>query len=146
MGFDGILEKPIDAARLEFEVLKHIPENMIEYRRKDELSAQGHYFVSRVSKKRKRIFVTSDGVCDLPQELLEKYDIRLIDLYIITENGRFRDTKEIDIYNLSRYLSEENSTAYSMSPTVEDYERFFAEMLLEADDIIYYSVVFAFLI
>ena len=139
-GFDGILEKPIDAIRLETEVLKHIPEDMIEYRRKDELSAQGHYFVSRISKKRKRIFITSDGVCDLPPDLLEKYDIRLIDLYITTENGRFRDTKEIDIYNLSRYLSEENSTAYSMSPTVEDYERFFAEILLEADDVIYYSM------
>lgn len=140
LGFDGILEKPIDAARLELEVLKHIPEDMIEYRRDDKLLMQGHYFVSRATKKRKRIYVTSDGVCDLPPDLLEKYDIRLIDLYISTENGRFRDTEEIDVYNLSRYLSEENSTAYSLSPTVEDYEHFFAEILMEADDVIYYSM------
>ena len=140
LGFDGILEKPIDAMRLEQEVLKHIPEDMIEYRREDDTLMQGQYFVSRATKKRKRIYITSDGVCDLPKELLEKYDVRLIDLYITTENGRFRDTKEIDIYNLSRYLSEENSTAYSLSPTVEDYERFFAEVLMDADDVIYYSM------
>ncbi len=139
-GFDGILEKPIDASRLELEVLKHIPEDMIEYRREDDSLKEGHYFVSRASKKRKRIYITSDGVCDLPYEFLEKYDIRLIDLYISTENGRFRDTKEIDVYNLSRYLSNENSTAFSLSPTVEDYERFFAELLMEADDVIYYSM------
>ena len=101
---------------------------------------EGHYFVSRASKKRKRIYIASDGVCDLPIELLEKYDIRLIDLYISTENGRFRDTKEIDVYNLSRYLSTENSSAFSLSPTVEDYEHFFAKLLMEADDVIYYAM------
>lgn len=140
LGFDGILEKPIDVQRLELEVLKHLPQDMIEYRREEDSSVQGQYFVSRSAKKRKRIYITSDGVCDLPADMLEKYDVRLIDLYISTENGRFRDTKEIDVYNLSRYLSEENSTAYSMSPTVEDYERFFAEVLLEADDVIYYAM------
>ena len=140
LGFDGILEKPIDAMRLEQEVLKHIPDDMIEYRREEDTFVQGQYFVSRATKKRKRIYITSDGVCDLPKELLEKYDVRLIDLYITTENGRFRDTKEIDIYNLSRYLSKKDSTAYSLSPTVEDYERFFAEVLMEADDVIYYAM------
>ena len=139
-GFDGILEKPIDAVRLEQEVLKHIPEDLIEYRREDESMREGHYFVSRASKKRKRIYIASDGVCDLPVELVEKYDIRLIDLYISTENGRFRDTKEIDVYNLSRYLSTENSSAFSLAPTVEDYEHFFAKLLMEADDVIYYAM------
>lgn len=139
-GFDGILEKPIDALRLEQEVLKHIPEHLVEYRREDDVSKEGHYFVSRATKKRKRIYITSDGVCDLPADILEKYDIRLIDLYISTQNGRFRDNKEIDVYNLSRYLSSENSTAYSLSPTVEDYESFFAELLMEADDVIYFSM------
>jgi DegV family protein with EDD domain len=139
-GFDGVLEKPIDATRLEQEVLRHIPSDMVEYRREDDLFTKEHYFVSRAMKKRKRVYITSDGVCDLPSEFLEKYDIRLIDLYIMTENGRFRDTNEIDLYNLSRYLSEENSTAFSLAPTVEDYENFFAELLLEADDVIYYAM------
>ena len=70
---------------------------------------------------------------------MEKYN-KVIDLYISTQNGRFRDNKEIDVYNLSRYLSEENSTAYSLSPTIEDYESFFAELLMEADDVIYFSM------
>ena len=140
LGFDGIIEKPVDPIRLETEVLKHIPEELVEYRSDFEASAKDQYFISRVSKRRKRIYITSDGVCDLPAELLEKYDIRLIDLYITTENGRFRDTKEIDVYNLSRYLSEENSSAYSLSPTVEDYEHFFAETLMEADDVIYFAM------
>lgn len=140
MGFDGLLEKPVDAVRLENEVMKHIPEELIEYRRDDMAGTKGEYFVSRLSKRRKKVYVTSDGVCDLTPELIDKYDIKLIDLYIKTETGRFRDKKEIDIHNLSRYLSNENSTAFSLSPTVEDYERFFADALIEADSVIYISM------
>ncbi len=139
-GFDGLLEKPVDVARLEQEVLKHIPEDLIEYRRDAESTTDGAYFVSRLAKRRKKVYITSDGVCDLTQELVEKYDIKLIDLYIKTDAGRFRDTKEIDIHNLSRYLSDENSYADSLSPTVEDYEHFFADALMEADDVIYVAM------
>lgn len=140
LGFDGLLEKPVDAVNLENEVLKHIPEELIEYRRNDTVGTKGEYFVSRLSKHRKRVYITSDGVCDLTQDLLNKYDVKLIDLYITTETGRFRDNKEIDIHNLSRYLSDENTTAFSVSPTVEDYENFFAQALLEADNVIYISM------
>ena len=140
MGFDGLLEKPVDAVRLENEVMKHIPDELIEYRRDTMNGLKSEYFVSRLSKRRKKVYVTSDGVCDLTPELIEKYNVKLIDLYIKTETGRFRDTKEIDIHNLSRYLSDENSTAFSLSPTIEDYERFFADTLMEADNVIYISM------
>ena len=140
MGFDGLLEKPVDGFHLEQEVLKHIPEELVEYRRDVVEGVKGEYFVSRLSRRRKKIYVVSDGVCDLTADLVEKYDIKLIDLYIKTETGRFRDTKEIDIHNLSRYLSDVNTTAFSLSPTVEDYEHFFADTLMEADNIIYISM------
>lgn len=140
MGFDGLLEKPVDAFHLEQEVIKHIPDEIVEYRKDMTDGIKDEYFVSRLSRRRKKIYITSDGVCDLTPELVEKYDIKLIDLYIKTDTGRFRDTKEIDIHNLSRYLSDENTTAFSLSPTVEDYERFFADTLIEADNIIYISM------
>lgn len=140
IGFDGLLEKPVEAFRLEQEVLKHIPEELVEYRKDKIEGAKGEYFVSRLSRRRKKVYITSDGVCDLTTDLVEKYDIKLIDLYIKTDSGRFRDTKEIDIHNLSRYLSGENALAYSLSPTVEDYEHFFADALMEADEVIYLAM------
>lgn len=139
LGFDSLLEKPIDAIKLEEEILRFLPDELVEYRKDRGNVQQGEYFVSRMSKKRKKVYITSDGVCDIPKELLEKYDIRLIDLYVKTAFGRFRDSEEIDANNLERYLSEENTTAYSLSPTIEDYEKFFAEVLMEADDVIYLS-------
>lgn len=141
MGFDGIVEKPIDAQKLEEEVLKHLPEELVEYRRDDAEDTQGANFVSTLqSKKRKKVSIVTDSVCDIPADLLEKYDITIIDLYIKTEFGRFRDAKEIDVNNLSRYMTESESTVYSLSATVEEYEKFFAETLMEAEDLVYISM------
>lgn len=139
VGFQGYLEKPVDAKVLEEEVLRHIPDELVEYRRDAGSMEFGNYFAAG-KKKRKKIYITSDGMCDVPRDLLEKYDIRLIQLYIKTAHGRFRDKQEIDVNNLSRYLSETDSKAMSLSPSVEDYERFFAERLTEAEDVIYIAM------
>jgi len=141
MGFDGLLEKPIDATKLEEETLRHIPDELIEYRRDGDTNIQSDKVVSRLmSKKRKKIYVTSDSVCDIPEELCKQLDIKIIDLYIKTKHGRFKDAQEIDINNMSMYMSEDSSSAYSLAPSVEDYEKFFAEILTEADDVIYLSM------
>lgn len=139
MGFDGLLEKPVEAKALEEEVLRHIPDELVEYRRDHANVSQGEYFVSRLSKKRKKVYITTDGICDIPKDILEKYDIKVIDMYIQTAVGRFKDSKEIDVNNLELYLSKTDSDAIAMSPEVEDYEKFFAEMLMEAEDVIYLS-------
>lgn len=141
MGFDGVLEKPLEPHHLEAEALRLLPSDLIEYRRDVETGVQAEGFVSRLlTKKRKRIYVTSDSVCDIPAELLEKYDIKIIDLYIKTEHGRFRDSKEIDVNNMSLYLSDSESQAFSLAPNVEEYEKFFAEVLTQADEVLYFSL------
>ncbi len=141
MGFDSLLEKPIDASKLEAEALKYISEDLIEYRRDTNTGGQVEGFVSRLlTRKRKKVYITSDSVCDLPEDLREKYDIKIIDLYVQTDFGRFRDSKEIDATNMSTFLSATESMAYSFAAKVEEYERFFAQVLTEADDLIYFSL------
>lgn len=141
LGFDGVLEKPIEPNRLEEEALRFIPGELIEYRKNADASEYTEGFISRLlTKKRKRIYITSDSVCDLPADLIEKYDIKIIDLYIETKHGRFRDSKEIDVNNMSLYLSDSESKAFSLSPTVEEYEKFFAEVLTQADDVMYFAL------
>lgn len=141
MGFDGLLEKPVDAQALEEEVLRHLPNELVEYRRDSDTDSSTINFVSTLqSKKRKKVTIVSDSVCDIPSYLLEKYDIRIVELYIKTEFGRFRDAKEIDVNNISRYMSEKESMVHSISATVEEYEHFFAETLMETEDLIYISL------
>lgn len=141
IGFDAYLEKPIDAAQLEEEVLRFIPDELIEYRRDKNMSNQNRNMVTQLmSRRRKPIYITSDCFCDIPKELMEKYDIRIFYLYIKTKYGRFCDTKELDVNNLYNYLSTSSSLAFADEATLEEYENFFAKALTEAEEIIHITV------
>lgn len=139
--FDGYIEKPIQGEALEAEVLKFLPEDIVEYREKAEEDSAKESPIKRVwGEKRKHILITSDCVCEIPEEWMEKYDIRLMYLYIRTDSGRFKDTREIDSNNLTQYLNSECCSAYADSASVEEYEQFFAEALTEADHVIHISM------
>lgn len=140
-GFDGYLEKPIQPTRLEAEILKHLPEDIVEYRMgTPEEGEQENQIRQMAQRRKKKIYITSDCICDLPEEFLEEYDIRLMYLYIETEDGRFADTREIDANNLSLYLTQDSSFVRSCSVSVEEYENFFAGMLTLAEQVVHISM------
>ena len=140
-GFDGYLEKPIIGKQLEQAVFKCLPRDIIESQldvvetERKELAITKAY-----GKKKKNIYITTDCVCDLPEEYLELYHIKMMYFYVKTERGRFADTKEIDADNLTRYLSKANSAVYATNVSVEEYEEFFAEALTEAEHVIHISI------
>lgn len=140
-GFDGYIEKPIQGRLMEEEILHFIPEDILEYREDKRLESENVDQMQKLSqRKRKKIYVTTDCTCDIPSELLEKYDIKLMYLYIKTPHGRFADTREIDSDSLAQYVSLESSSAYGDSVTVEEFEEFFAEALTQADHVIHVSL------
>ena len=42
------------------------------------------------------VALVSDTACDLPEEVLAQYDIRLVSLRVVTSQGEFRDRMEIN--------------------------------------------------
>ena len=141
MGFDGYVEKPIQGKLLESEILQFIPDDIVEYREETSIGVETTEQMQKLSKRRrKKIYITSDCTCDVPQEYLDKYDIKLMYLYIKTPYGRFADTREIDSDSIAQYISLENSTAYGDKVSVEEFEEFFAESLTEAEEVIHISL------
>lgn len=136
MGFDGYVEKPIRGKLLEAEIQQLLPEDMIE---RQDVAGDGGASGNSYRRRRKKVCITADCTCDIPAELLEKYDIRLMYLYIKTPHGRFGDTVEIDSDSLPQYLTSEGSTAHADGATVAEYEQFFAEMLTRAEQVIHIS-------
>lgn len=139
--FDGYLEKPIDSKKLEETILRFLPNELVEYR-KHMLSDQiKENEIQKISgRKRKTVYITTDCVSDLPAELIEKYDVKVMYLYVKTENGRFADTKEINSDHLAQYISENGINAYGDSSSVEEYEAFFADALTQAEHVIHISM------
>lgn len=140
-GFDSYVEKPIQGKALEKEILNLLPEDIIEYREDRQIRTETDSKIQQIiGKKRKKVCITTDCVCDLPEELLEKYDIRVIYLYVKTPHGRFADTKEIDSDSLMQYITHDSSTAFADSVTIEEYEEFFAEVLTQAESVVHLSI------
>lgn len=140
-GFDGYVEKPIQSRLLEVEVLKFLSPEIIEYLNDEVIEEENISQIQKTTmKKRKKVYITTDCVCDIPSDLLEKYDIKLMYLYIKTPNGRFADTREIDSDSLKLYMTSDSTTAYGDAVTVEEYEEFFAEALTESERLIHISL------
>lgn len=144
MGFDGYLAKPINSALLEAGLLKYLPPELIEYtgEENDEIQEEGR--ISQVTGVRKRkIAITADCICDLPKDLLEKYQIRLMYCYVHTKEGRFCDLFEVSSDGLLAYLQQEGNYAHSSTAEPSAYEYFFADELQRAEQIIHITATVA---
>ncbi len=139
-GFDGYLAKPVESSRLEAEILKFLPDEVIDYQMNAEERRAAVDAAQIVrQRKRKKVQIAADCLCDLTKEYIDKYEIKIMYHYIETERGSFRDTKEIDVYNLARHLSDGGSVR-AVSASVEEYEIFYAEALTQAEEMIYISM------
>lgn len=139
-GFDTYLEKPIQAEKLENEILKLLPEELVEYRKNERAYMDDDADLSRLRRKKRKLCITTDCVCELPDEIIAQNDIKVMYLYIRTPNGRFADTREIDSDNLSYFGDAELEQIHAVSVTVEEYEDFFAKALSEAENVIHISM------
>lgn len=54
-----------------------------------------------------RVVLVADTACDLLDEQLERYDIRLVSLRVVTSEGEFRDRVEIGSEQVYEYLKTE---------------------------------------
>ncbi len=73
----------------------------------------------------KRIIVSADCVCDLPENLLKKYSIHIIPSYIVLKGARFQDTIEVDSQAILEYLENDDEALSTMPPSAEDYKEWF---------------------
>ncbi len=139
LGLDGYLPKPIDSVQLEAEIVKLLPEDIV-IRKQEEQTQAMPLIGNLLNKKRNRIAITSESLCDISEELLEEFEIKLQHLYIKTSGGIFQDTIEIDSENIARYLSASDNTAEAISGSIEDYEALYADALENAEQVIHVSV------
>ncbi len=136
--FDMILTKPVEYTVLEEAIADNIPKELIEYRDSNKKSSRST-FTKVVTKRKRRLRITTDSICDIPEDVIKKYDIGIMYLYIKTAKGRFKDTVEIDTSDLMGKLTENSRELCPDGATVAEYERFFTRELEASEDIIHLS-------
>lgn len=93
-----------------------------------------------VGQMEKKICVTSDCVCDLPEELLEEYNVEIIYFYITTAQGCFKDMDEITSANVIEYFNNGGQNISTTAPGSEEYEEFFQKKLQQYDEVIHITI------
>ena len=89
---------------------------------------------------KKNIIITTDSVADLPEEIIERYDIAVLPHKVKTDDGMFRDGTEIETDGLMKYMHDESHKVSTVSPGVKEHEEFFAEQLQRANNVIHISI------
>jgi len=85
----------------------------------------------------KRICITADCVCDLPDEMLKENHIDIVYFYIETDTGRFRDRNEITAQNIFDYLREGGKKSRTTAPAPDEFIEMFTRKLNDSDEVIH---------
>ena len=138
-GFSGYLAKPVSGALLEAAVLSILPKELVKLSEEVIQSDPGKDVLIFEHAVRTFLMVTTDSVCDLPDSLKREFDIRTCPYYVCTDHGRFLDDVELQADELLAHMAV-NKNGFSQPPSVEDYEKFFAERLTEAQNVIHITM------
>ena len=88
----------------------------------------------------RKIKILTDSTCDLNEQILEKYDIGLVPLYVTVDGKTYHDFTEMKaraMYDLSMETGSHPKTA---ACSIQDFRDFFMKYLKEDYDIIYCGI------
>ena len=85
-----------------------------------------------------RIF--SDSTCDLSDELLKRYDITLLPLYIILGDEQYKDRVNITPQDIFKWSDEHKTTPKTSAASLEDITEKIKPVLDAGDEIIAFSI------
>lgn len=82
----------------------------------------------------------ADSTCDLSPELVARYDIGIIPLYVNFGTNSYRDNVDITPRELYRRVKENGLLPMTSAPTPQDYLTEFAKYIDQGMDVIYISI------
>ena len=74
------------------------------------------------------IVISADCTCDLPESIVEKYNIKILPFYINYKGTRFKDGDEVTSAALVEYLEKNDEVIYSSAPDIEEYREYFKKI------------------
>lgn len=72
-----------------------------------------------------KVVISTDCVCDLPQELVEKYSIPIMYYYMQVGDARFQDINEINSDSILEYFVHGEKEIRTACATMQEYHQFF---------------------
>ncbi len=87
-----------------------------------------------------RIKITADSVCDLTNELIEKYDIGILPLVTVLGDNEYEDGVTVNSTDLINYYKNEKKLPKTAARGVDVYEEFFKNSIKGYDALIHINL------
>ncbi len=87
-----------------------------------------------------RVKITSDSTCDLSQEIIEKYDIYVLPLYVSLGAETRRDGVEVSPEDIYSYVRETGKLPTTSAPNIGDYLDMFRKWRDEGFEVVHYCI------
>jgi len=87
-----------------------------------------------------RTKITADSTCDLPDDIVDRYGIGIIPLYIIKDEKAYKDRLEISVSDVFEYVESGAGMTRSNAVNVFEYQEQFSRYLKEYDAVIHISL------
>lgn len=87
-----------------------------------------------------RIKVLSDSTCDLPQELIEKYDITIVPLTVIKNEQAFFDGITITPAEIFAHVASGGSLCSTAAVSAGDYAQWFEKYTSDYDGVVHVNI------
>ncbi|MFO7342224.1 DegV family protein [Caldibacillus debilis] len=88
----------------------------------------------------KRISITTDITSDLSQDLLEKYGIRTVPLYITLDGKSYKDTLEISPEEIFAYAERTGKLPKTAAAPIQEFIDFFRKVSAESESVIHINL------
>lgn len=84
--------------------------------------------------------IIADSTCDLSQDLLEKYNIKILPLHILLGEEEYEDGKNISPEEIYRWSDEHGTTPRTSAPSPESTLELYKEVYTEGSEMICFSI------
>jgi len=86
------------------------------------------------------IKITSDSTCDLPQEILDKYNITMIPLAVIKDGKQFTDGVDITPADIFRHVANGGDLCSTAAINIGEYADWFSKYSNDYDGVIHINL------
>lgn len=86
------------------------------------------------------IKITADSTCDLPDDIISRYNIGIMPLYIFKDEKAYKDRLEITAREIFEYVESGAGMTRSSAINVSEYHEYFTEHLKSCDALIHINI------
>ncbi len=89
---------------------------------------------------KKKVIIVSDTTCDLSEELISKYDIKILPLYVNFSDGTYKDKFEINPDDIYDRYSKTKELPKTSAASIQDHIDMMSKYSDECEGVIYFNI------